>query len=117
MEYFSWQHAGKTVAWVTMAGRLLAAFGLGLLVTRIYRWTHRREATPNDSFLTTSGAICRQLELGAFRGGGNIDPGVPLCYSLGKFKLPVALKSGNFGAPDFYQKAAKDISRWKEYLQ
>jgi uncharacterized protein YgbK (DUF1537 family) len=65
----------------------------------------------------TSGAICRQLELGAFRIGGNIDPGVPLCYSLGKFKLPVALKSGNFGAPDFYQKAAKAISRWKEYLQ
>lgn len=65
----------------------------------------------------TSGAICRQLELGAFRIGKNIDPGVPLCYSLGKFKLPVALKSGNFGAPDFYLKAANAISRWKEYLQ
>ena len=64
----------------------------------------------------TSGAICRRLELGAFRVGKNIDPGVPLCYSLGKFKLPVALKSGNFGAPDFYLKAVNAINSRKEYL-
>lgn len=65
----------------------------------------------------TSGALCRKLELGAFRVGKNIDPGVPLCYSLGKFKLPVVLKSGNFGAPDFYLKAVAAINDRKEFLQ
>lgn len=53
----------------------------------------------------TSGAVCRRLELGALRVGRNIEAGVPLCYSLGRFRLPVVLKSGNFGSPDFYGKA------------
>ena len=59
----------------------------------------------------TSGAVCRTLELGALEVGRNIEPGVPLCRSLGRFQLPVALKSGNFGSPDFYGRA---IQRMKE---
>ena len=56
----------------------------------------------------TSGAICRQLELGALRvGEEHLNPGVPLCESLGKFVLPVVLKSGNFGSTDFYGRALK----------
>jgi len=64
----------------------------------------------------TSGALCRRLELGAMRVGRNIEPGVPLCYSLGRFRLPLILKSGNFGSPDFYMKAVDAIARSGEYL-
>lgn len=64
----------------------------------------------------TSGALCRRLELGALRVGRNIDPGVPLCFSLGRFKLPVVLKSGNFGSPDFYRKAAQAIMHNTTYF-
>ena len=53
----------------------------------------------------TAGAVCRTLELGALEVGRNIQPGVPLCVSLGRFRLPVVLKSGNFGSEDFYGRA------------
>jgi uncharacterized protein YgbK (DUF1537 family) len=53
----------------------------------------------------TSTAICRALGFGALRIGPNIEPGVPLCHSLGRLELPVVLKSGNFGSPGFYGKA------------
>jgi uncharacterized protein YgbK (DUF1537 family) len=53
----------------------------------------------------TSGAVCRTLHFGALRVGANIEPGVPLCVSLGNVSLPVVLKSGNFGGPDFYDQA------------
>ncbi|MCB1994250.1 MAG: hypothetical protein KDG49_22585, partial [Geminicoccaceae bacterium] len=37
--------------------------------------------------------------------GPQIDPGVPACTSLGKTPLALALKSGNFGGPDFLTRA------------
>lgn len=58
----------------------------------------------------TSGALCRRLKFGALRVGRNIEPGVPLCFSLGEFRLPVVLKSGNFGGVGFYGKALQAIS-------
>lgn len=64
----------------------------------------------------TSGAVCRRLELGAMQVGRNIEPGVPLCYSLGRFRLPLVLKSGNFGSQDFYEKAARAVAHSGEYL-
>jgi uncharacterized protein YgbK (DUF1537 family) len=64
----------------------------------------------------TSGAVCRGLELGALHVGRNIEPGVPLCFSLGRFRLPLALKSGNFGSADFYGKALQAISQAGEYF-
>jgi uncharacterized protein YgbK (DUF1537 family) len=64
----------------------------------------------------TSGALCRRLSLGALRVGRNIEPGVPLCYSLGGLRLPVVLKSGNFGGEDFYSKALAAVSRPRQYL-
>jgi uncharacterized protein YgbK (DUF1537 family) len=64
----------------------------------------------------TSGALCRRLNLGALRVGRNIEPGVPLCYSLGHYRLPVVLKSGNFGGLDFYSKALAAVSRPAQYL-
>ncbi len=64
----------------------------------------------------TSGAVCRRLELGALRVGRNIAPGVPFCFSLGKFQLPVVLKSGNFGGTDFYGQALGAIARPAPYV-
>jgi uncharacterized protein YgbK (DUF1537 family) len=64
----------------------------------------------------TSGALCRGLNLGALRVGRNIEPGVPVCYSLGRLRLPVVLKSGNFGGEDFYSKALAAVSSPARYL-
>ena len=58
----------------------------------------------------TSSAVCRRLGLGALRVGRNIEPGVPLCLSLGEIRIPVVLKSGNFGGEDFYGRALRAIS-------
>lgn len=59
----------------------------------------------------TAGTISRALGLGALRVGKNIEPGVPLCHSLGRVRLPVVLKSGNFGSTDFYGRAQAAIRR------
>jgi uncharacterized protein YgbK (DUF1537 family) len=59
----------------------------------------------------TAGAICRTLGLGALEVGRNIEPGVPLCRSLGRFQFRVVLKSGNFGSVDFYGRAMEAIAR------
>lgn len=59
----------------------------------------------------TAGAVCRVLELGALEVGRNIEPGVPLCIALGRFQLPVVLKSGNFGSEDFYARAVAACDR------
>ncbi|MBV8859140.1 MAG: four-carbon acid sugar kinase family protein [Acidobacteria bacterium] len=64
----------------------------------------------------TSGALCRRLNLGALRVGRNVEPGVPLCYSLGRYRLPVVLKSGNFGGEDFYGRALEAAARPAEYI-
>jgi len=49
-------------------------------------------------------------KLPALVGIADDDTGVPCCFSTGKYKLALALKSGNFGAEDFYTRAA-DILR------
>ncbi|AJK48667.1 3-oxo-tetronate kinase [Burkholderia plantarii] len=52
----------------------------------------------------TSGAVVQALGVRALQIGAQIDPGVPATATLdGKFAL--ALKSGNFGAVDFFAKA------------
>lgn len=50
----------------------------------------------------TSGAVVTALDLHALAIGPKIDPGVPAISAGG---LALALKSGNFGAPDFFEKA------------
>jgi uncharacterized protein YgbK (DUF1537 family) len=45
------------------------------------------------------------LDVTALRIGREIDPGVPWTASVGGKPLLLALKSGNFGAPDFFTKA------------
>jgi len=53
----------------------------------------------------TSGAVVGALDVTALRIGPEIDPGVPWTASIGDKPLLLALKSGNFGAPDFFTKA------------
>ncbi len=47
------------------------------------------------------------LGLEAFLIGPEIDPGVPALATAGERPLRLALKSGNFGAVDFYEKALR----------
>jgi len=54
----------------------------------------------------TSGAVVQRLGLRSLRIGEEIDPGVPWTYAEGHGpSLHLALKSGNFGARDFFVKA------------
>jgi len=57
----------------------------------------------------TSGAVVSALGASALRIGPEIDPGVPWTETIGGDRPPIALtlKSGNFGAPDFFEKALK----------
>jgi uncharacterized protein YgbK (DUF1537 family) len=53
----------------------------------------------------TSGAVVTGLAITSLEIGPEIDPGVPWTRSLGEAPLTLALKSGNFGAEDFFLKA------------
>jgi 3-dehydrotetronate 4-kinase len=53
----------------------------------------------------TAGAVVQALGITGLRIGRQIDPGVPWTVSLGDPPLALALKSGNFGAPDFFSRA------------
>ena len=52
----------------------------------------------------TSGAVVQRLDVTALRIGPEIDPGVPWTFAEPR-GLHLALKSGNFGARDFFLKA------------
>jgi uncharacterized protein YgbK (DUF1537 family) len=53
----------------------------------------------------TAGAVVGALGIESLRIGPEIDPGVPWTVSLGERPMALALKSGNFGSPDFFLKA------------
>lgn len=54
----------------------------------------------------TSGAVTGALGATALELGPEIDPGVPALRIVGK-PVTLALKSGNFGGPEFFTKAAR----------
>jgi uncharacterized protein YgbK (DUF1537 family) len=64
-----------------------------------------------DRFLVaggeTSGAVVGALDVRSLEIGPEIDPGVPWTLARNSMGRPfaLALKSGNFGAPDFFSKA------------
>ena len=58
----------------------------------------------------TSGAIVGALGVTALQIGPEIDPGVPWTRSIGSPDVALALKSGNFGTPDFFLKAWARLS-------
>jgi 3-dehydrotetronate 4-kinase len=57
----------------------------------------------------TAGAVVQALGVTGLRIGRQIDPGVPWTVSLSDPPLALALKSGNFGAPDFFERAFKTL--------
>ncbi len=58
----------------------------------------------------TSGAVVSALGITAFHIGPEIDPGVPVLVAADGKEIAMALKSGNFGAPDFFSKALAAMS-------
>ena len=56
----------------------------------------------------TSGAVVESLHLNVMEIGPEIDPGVPAMRA--NENLVFTLKSGNFGAPDFFSKAANVLA-------
>lgn len=58
----------------------------------------------------SAGAVVSELAVRSLRIGAEIDPGVPWTYAEGgEAPLLLALKSGNFGAPDFFLKAFQQL--------
>ena len=57
----------------------------------------------------TSGAVVQALDVHTLRIGAQIDPGVPATATTGDAPLALALKSGNFGATDFFAKALRHL--------
>ena len=53
----------------------------------------------------TSGAVVSALKVEALEIGPQIAPGVPATLSYGSPRYALALKSGNFGGPDFFAEA------------
>ncbi len=59
----------------------------------------------------TSGAVVSALGLDALAIGPEIAPGVPAMSTAAGPPLALALKSGNFGAPDFFETALRVLER------
>ena len=57
----------------------------------------------------TSGAVVQALEVKSLQIGAQIDPGVPATATIDAEPLGLALKSGNFGAVDFFAKALRQL--------
>ncbi|WP_027135381.1 3-oxo-tetronate kinase [Geminicoccus roseus] len=83
------------------AGELVER-AMGLLATSLVERGVRRLVVAGGE---TSGAVVAALKVSALRIGEKIDPGVPATVSVGERPLALALKSGNFGTPDFLSKA------------
>ncbi|MDH5246853.1 MAG: four-carbon acid sugar kinase family protein [Betaproteobacteria bacterium] len=58
----------------------------------------------------TSGAVVEALGVRALAIGPEIDPGVPWTRAVGGEPFWLALKSGNFGGPDFFAKATAALA-------
>lgn len=61
----------------------------------------------------TSGAVVQALGLTQLTIGEQIDPGVPWCAGVAqaaRARISIALKSGNFGGPDFFTRAFRQAA-------
>jgi uncharacterized protein YgbK (DUF1537 family) len=85
------EHAGAIIE------RALAGIAQGLVAKGV-----RRLVVAGGE---TSGAVVGALGVEGLLIGPEIDPGVPWTFSIGQPTLALALKSGNFGTPDFFTKA------------
>ncbi|GAA0802520.1 3-oxo-tetronate kinase [Cupriavidus gilardii] len=57
----------------------------------------------------TSGAVVQALDVKSLQIGAQIDPGVPATATIDAEPLGLAMKSGNFGAVDFFAKALRQL--------
>jgi uncharacterized protein YgbK (DUF1537 family) len=57
----------------------------------------------------TSGAVVEALDVAAVELTGIVAPGVPSLRAIGEARLSLVLKSGNFGAPDFFRDAMQHL--------
>ena len=57
----------------------------------------------------TSGAVVSALGIKGLEIGAQISPGVPATLSYGEPRYALALKSGNFGGPDFFAEALEAL--------
>ena len=55
----------------------------------------------------TAGAVMTRLQIKGLIIGEQIDPGVPGTLTMGTPQIALALKSGNFGSIDFFEKALR----------
>jgi len=90
------QRLGRDAAGA-LVERIMAAIAAGLVARGV-----RRLVVAGGE---TAGAVVQALGVSGLRIGRQIDPGVPWTVSLGSPALALALKSGNFGAPDFFLRA------------
>lgn len=100
------QWAGANGMDVTTAG-LKISTRLGQLTREILS-----QMTPQGLILAggeTSTIICRALGVKALAVGHTIVPGVPLCVSVTDPRIPIVLKSGNFGEAEFFLQAIDAI--------
>jgi len=81
--------------------RALAGIAVGLVAAGV-----RRLVVAGGE---TAGAVVGAVGVRGLRIGREIDPGVPCTVSLGETPMALALKSGNFGAADFFMKALRTM--------
>jgi uncharacterized protein YgbK (DUF1537 family) len=87
----------------TARAATLVEDALALVAARIVASGVRRLVVAGGE---TSGAVVKALGVKALAIGPQIDPGVPWTATVGSEpRIALALKSGNFGAPDFFEKA------------
>lgn len=93
------QHVQAEFGMKAVANRLDRLFG-DLAIALVAAGVERLVVAGGE----TSGAVVEALRLNALSMGPEIDPGVPAMRAGSN--LTIALKSGNFGADDFFEKAA-----------
>ncbi|HTH59940.1 MAG TPA: 3-oxo-tetronate kinase [Paraburkholderia sp.] len=98
---------------VAKVQQTLGAAASGELVERaLARIAHGLEALGATRFVVaggeTSGAVVKALRVTSLTIGPQIDPGVPWTVSDGA-RHALALKSGNFGTVDFFEKALAQL--------
>ena len=59
---------------------------------------------------STSGAVIDALKAQAVEILDTIEPGAPGLQTIGDLDLKLALKSGNFGSPDFFLRALAQLN-------
>jgi uncharacterized protein YgbK (DUF1537 family) len=79
---------------------------MGRLACRLYERGFRRQVVAGGE---TSGAVVQALGVRLLAIGPEIDPGVPALSGL-DMPVALALKSGNFGADDFFEKALARVA-------